>query len=73
MASDIRSILEENLPVHLAEILEYLEKLREPVKNGIDDPGARAAFYKEAAGLCRREDRVLTDEETEALLQKYRG
>lgn len=73
MASDIRSILEENLPVHLAEILEYLEKLREPVKNGIDDPGARAAFYKEAAGLCRQEDRVLTDEETEALLQKYRG
>lgn len=72
MAVDIRNILEENLPVHLAEILDYLEKLREPVRNGIDTPGARAAFYKEAAGLCRSEDRILTSEETEALLQKYR-
>lgn len=73
IASDIRGMLEKNLPANLTEILEYLEKLRGPVKACIDAPSARAAFYKEAAELCRSEDRVLTGEETEALLEKYRG
>ena len=73
IAVKLRQSIEELLPEHVEEILDYLAELRIRAKKEITDTSERHNFLKTAADLCLRKGDRLTEEETAELVLKYTG
>lgn len=69
VAAQIRSEVAADLPAGMEEILDSLQKLREIAKEEIKDAKKRAIFLKQAATISMKEERVLTNQEVQQLLQ----
>lgn len=55
--------IEEQIPEHMEEILDFLQEKRPAIKEAIEDKKKRFAFYYKLAEWCMEQDRTLTEEE----------
>ena len=69
-ASDLRSKIAREIPCRMEEILDYLARLRGDAKEQIPDGDRRSAFLKEAASLCMKKNRPLSEDEEKNLLEE---
>lgn len=66
----IRKQVEELLPDHTEEILDWLASKRPYIAAHIADGKKRFAFYHKLAGICMDEDRVLSEAEFMTLMKE---
>ena len=64
----LKKKIESQIPDHIEEILDFLQEKRSDIKDAIPDKKKRFAFYYKLSEICMEEDRALTEEEFEELL-----
>ena len=62
-AACVRDRFDQVLPEHLEEILEFLEDVREPLRQAVPDSATRQRLLASLAAECMEAGRPLTDEE----------
>lgn len=70
ISAKLRSDVAAAIPADMEEILDFLQKIRIIAKNEIKEDKARATFLKEAANICMKEERLLSESEIEKLLEE---
>ena len=70
VAITLRKQIEELIPDNIEEILDFLDDLRPVVRSRIEDAHKRHRILKQAADMAFREKRILSEEETERLLNE---
>ena len=71
VAAKLRRDFEANVSDNIESILDYLSEVRTLAKEKIDDDRKRAAFIREVSEFCMKADRVCSNKEENAFLQKY--
>ena len=71
VAAKIRRDCEMNISDNIEDILDYLARIRKLAKDRISDERKRAAFIREVSEFCMKADRVCSNKEENAFLQKY--
>lgn len=71
VAAKLRRDFEANVSDNIEIILDYLSGIRALAKDKIADDRKRASFIREVSEFCMKADRVCSDEEEKAFLQKY--
>lgn len=66
----LKKKIEAQIPDNIEEILDFLQEKRSAIKDAIPDKKKRFAFYYKLSELCMEEDRALTAEEFEELLNE---
>ena len=69
----LKKKIETQIPDNIEEILDFLQEKRSAIKDVIPDKKKRFAFYYKLSELCMEEDRALTAEEFEELLNELPG
>lgn len=68
----LKKKIEAQIPGNMEEILDFLQEKRAEIKEAIPDKKKRFAFYYKLSEICMEEDRALTEEEFEELLEEVR-
>lgn len=71
VAAKIRRDCEMNISDNIEDILDYLARIRKLAKDRISDERKRAAYIREVSEFCMKADRVCSNKEENAFLQKY--
>ena len=71
VAAKLRRDFEANVSDNIESILDYLSEVRTLAKEKIDDDRKRAAYIREVSEFCMKADRVCSNKEENAFLQKY--
>ena len=71
LAAKLRRDFEANVSDNIESILDYLSEVRTLAKEKIDDDRKRAAYIREVSEFCMKADRVCSNKEENAFLQKY--
>lgn len=61
--------IEAQIPEHMEEILDFLQKKRPVIKQNFPDKKQRFSFYYELSELCMANDRPLTEKEFADLIR----
>lgn len=69
VSAKLRSDVASAIPADMEEILDFLQEIRIVAKNEIKEKKARTAFLKEAAEICLKEERLLSESEVQKLLE----
>ena len=67
----LKKRIEEQIPVHMEEILDFLQEKRPVIRQSFPDKKKRFAFYHQLSKLCMEQDRILSEEEFFELTARY--
>lgn len=68
IAADIKNDILSELPDDIEQILDYLENIRDTVKDKVEDSNKRSVIFREAAKKCMALKRVLSESELEEII-----
>ena len=72
VAITLRKEIENLIPDNIEDILDFLDELRPVVRSRVGDAKVRHRILKTAADICLKENRLLSSEEVEKLLNDER-